>query len=676
MQIRQCYPIIFSLILVLNACTSETSTVEPPVQSAMSDMEKPDQLSNTWFGATYEAPENWIEEKGAEVIKYTAPEGGALIALTVVEGADDSASAALQAWHKIYPDFARTVRFNNDEVAKNGWQQQTFIEYESAISEERAFFALVLRKESDWHVVLVDFSLAVLGKRGSQLNLLVDSYAVQGYEAEDVSGNPAHTLDSNKLDALLSFVSGAAEKLHVPGAGVAIYQDGKILYEGGVGVKSILTKEPVDKNTLFQVASNTKGMTTLLLAKLVEMGKLQWDDKVTDHYPDFKLGSQETTNKVLIRHLVCACTGLPRKDMTWVFNSGPDAPTLMAVEDLANVEPTSEFGELYQYNNQMPAVAGYIAGHILYPDMEIGAAYDKAMQEFIFDPLQMKSTTLSFSTAIAGNIAKPHALGLDYELKEVLQTPEQGFNLTVIPYRPSGGAFSSSSDMLKYLANELTLGVTPEGERLFAEKPLLERRQPGVSSGKDKYYGMGLSTKKIAGVEIIEHGGSMAGYKSQFIVIPSANVAAVILTNSDEGYYLASAFQRKLIELLYDAPSKAAEEVEVFALEQQKGIAARLNEIDLPGDATILANLAKHYESDILGELSITQVGGQTIFDPGVWTSTVTTKTSSDGKHSIVMTNPAIFGLELVIGQNDAGKRTLTLIDMQHSYVFTEVSAK
>lgn len=662
----------YLFVFLLSACTPDLKNSESAIPSE-STAETTE--SDGWLAATYDAPENWSENKGPGVIKYTAPEGSGEVYITLVKGAENSAQATLQAWQKVSPDFAREVRFNNDEVPTHGWQKKSYIEYESAESEERGVFAWAFQQDSDWHVILIDSSYAVLGKRGSQLNTLVQSYTALGYEGEDFSDTTAHKLDSQKVEELLSFVRDSAKKLNIPGAGVGLIQDGNVVYEGGVGFKNIETAAPVDKDTLFAVASNTKGMTTLLLAKLVEMGKIDWDDKVTDHYPEFKLGSQETTDKVLIRHLVCACTGLPRKDMTWVFNSGPEAPILMAFDDLANVEPTSDFGELYQYNNQMPAVAGLIAGHILYPDMDMGKAYDKAMQELIFDPLQMNSTTFSLKTALAGNIATPYAIDIDFENQEVEQTPRQGLNLTVVPFRPSGGAFSSVSDMLKYLANELSLGVGPQGERLFAEKPLSERRIAGVSSGKDSFYGMGLSTNQIAGVNFIEHGGSLIGYKSQFMVIPKANVAAVILTNSDSGYYLASAFQRKLIELLYDAESKAAEGVDVSAREQQKYMASIADEIDLPGDVDILANLAKRYTNDVLGKVLISKVGGETIFDPGVWKSALATKESSDGSNSIVLINPGLLGLELIVGKTESGKRTLTLVDYQHTYVFTEYKA-
>src|SRR3546814_3662982 len=62
------------------------------------------------------------------------------------------------------------------------------------------------------------------------------------------------------------------------------------------------------------IASNTKGLSTLLLSVLADEGKLRWDQKVTDLYPAFRLGNDEVTRSVLVRHLVCACTGLPRSE--------------------------------------------------------------------------------------------------------------------------------------------------------------------------------------------------------------------------------------------------------------------------------------------------------------------------------------------------------------------------
>ena len=185
----------------------------------------------------------------------------------------------------------------------------------------------------------------------------------------------------------------------MPGTAIALIDHGKVVFEGGFGVRNVSTAQPVDANTLFMVASNTKGMSTLLLSELVDQGKLRWDEPVVDVYPSFRLGDAATTKSVLVKHLVCACTGLPRKDLEWIFTSTPQTPVTKTFDFLAATAPTSKFGEVFQYNNLMATAAGFIGGHVAYPTMELGAAYDRAMQTMVFDPLGMRSTT--FDTAKA-----------------------------------------------------------------------------------------------------------------------------------------------------------------------------------------------------------------------------------------------------------------------------------
>src|SRR6185436_10825581 len=111
--------------------------------------------------------------------------------------------------------------------------------------------------------------------------------------------------------------------------------------------------------------------------------KLTWDTPVISVMPTFKLGDDATTRSVLIKHLICACTGMPRQDMEWIFEYRQATPA-GAMKLLGGMQPTSGFGELFQYSNLMASAAGFIAGAILYPGMELGAAYDKAMQSRVF----------------------------------------------------------------------------------------------------------------------------------------------------------------------------------------------------------------------------------------------------------------------------------------------------
>ena len=78
-------------------------------------------------------------------------------------------------------------------------------------------------------------------------------------------------------------------------------------------------------------------------------------------------------------------------DYEWLLEYGKMTPE-SSLELLGTMQPTSKFGELFQYSNLMAAAAGYTAAHVLYPDMEVGAAYDRAMQSYVFDPLGMRDT--------------------------------------------------------------------------------------------------------------------------------------------------------------------------------------------------------------------------------------------------------------------------------------------
>jgi CubicO group peptidase (beta-lactamase class C family) len=276
------------------------------------------------------------------------------------------------------------------------------IDYETSPSEHRIVQASARRKSDGWTVLIIDGSEGTFEKRQAAVTQIATSLRPKGFERENFLGRTAHPLDPARVSALLDFVRAGASGLDVPGVGIALYSGGRIVYEGGVGVREAGKPGRVDAHTRFMIASNTKSFATLLLAQLVGEGKLAWDDPVTKVYPAFRLGDDQTTRQVRIRHLVCACTGLPRKDMEWLFTIKEDTPASSTFDLLAATQPTSRFGETFQYNNLMAAAAGYVAAHLYYPDMELGAAFDRAVKEHITDPLGMKDTTSSMNTALAG----------------------------------------------------------------------------------------------------------------------------------------------------------------------------------------------------------------------------------------------------------------------------------
>jgi CubicO group peptidase (beta-lactamase class C family) len=515
-------------------------------------------------------------------------------------------------------------------------------------------------------VTILDGTDPTVEKRGAPINQIISSLRPKGYSREMFSGRKPHPLDKERIEQLTSFVESGMRQLGVPGVSLVLIDGGKVVYEGGFGVRELGKPDKVDENTLFMAASNTKGMTTLLLAELVDEKKLRWDEPVIEAYPQFKLGDLDTTKKVLVKNLICACTGMPRQDMEWLFEFKNSTPESMLTL-LGTMQPTSKFGEVFQYSNMMAAAAGYVGAHLLYPDMELGSAYDKAMQAKIFDPLGMHSTTFDYARALGGNHASPHGDTIDGKPS----VANMAFNYSIESARPAGGVWTSAHDLSRYVLDELSLGKLPNDDRLVSEENLLMRRQPQVSLGEDSWYGMGLIVDRKNGIPVVSHGGSMAGFKSNFYFLPESAEGAVLLTNSDTGGMLEGPFSRRLLEVLFDGKPEAEGNLAAAATNYKAALAKDRERLVAPADPAVVGQLARRYTSRQLGSLDVLNKDGATTFDFGEWKSAVASRKNDDGSISLITIDPTNDGFELVVG-NQGGKKTLTLRDAQHEYVFQE----
>jgi CubicO group peptidase (beta-lactamase class C family) len=625
-----------------------------------------DTPAQTAAGVSYTVPRDWSASANGQVVSVASPGNELRLALVDVGAAADAQAATARAWTLYDPAANRTVRLVTPAPAREGWEERVAISYETSPDERKVVQALAMRRGTTWTVLIIDGAESAFARRSAAASLLQQSLRPAGYARESFAGRTAHRLTPERIALLRSFMAEAMEKLGVPGAGIALIENGRVVWEGGVGVRRIGHPEPVTAHTKFMIASNTKGMATLLLSVLADEGRLRWDQPVTELYPSFRLGDDATTRATLVRHLVCACTGLPRKDFAFIL-SEPNAPATETFRMLSLTQPTSGFGELFQYNNLMASAAGYLGGSLAYPGMELGAAFDRAMENRIFRPLGMRDTTFSFAEGMRGDWAPPHGLDLEGRTVEM----SNRFNETVIPHRPAGGAWSTAADMARYVQLELSRGLTPEGRRLVSEANILERRRRGVSVGEDSWYGMGLFEQISYGVPVVTHGGTLLGYRSNFWVLPEAGVGAVVLTNADDGAALLAPFFRRLLEVLYDGRPEAMGDVDAAAARIQAQVAARRARLTVPGDPSVLAGLAASYRNPEVGGLTIRRQNGQTWLRAGVIDAPVATRRNPDGSVSLVTVGPGAIGLETLVGRGPDG-RTLTVRDSQHEYVYAE----
>ena len=646
---------------------SQTSSSQPATSAGnarASERLSADTPKTTVLGNAFVAPKDWsIRVKGPATI-LEAPEGDSWIALVDVQGGGpDEALAA--AWKTYKPEAKWTLKVSNDLPDRDGWSRRRAYEYQTSPNEKRGVSALVMYSGSSWTIVIEDMADAVAEKRGAQDALVFGRLLPKGYTRESFAGKKANSLDEARIAELGRFIEHGEKVTGVPGVSLALLQGGRVIFADGFGVKELGSTDKPDGDTLFIIASNTKALTTLLLAKLVDEHRMTWQTPVTSLLPSFRLGDAETTRSVLVKNLICACTGMPRQDLEWLFNYGGMTPE-SSLALLGTMQPTSKFGELFQYSNLMAAAAGYTGAYVLYPKMEFGAAYDRAMQSYVFDPLQMKLTTFDFARALSTNHATAHSPDIDGKPAKALMA----VNYAVIPVRPAGGGWSSVRDMSKYVSMELAEGKLPDGKTYISKEPLLERRAPQVYIGKDVSYGMGLIVDTTYGVPVVHHGGDLIGYHSDMIWLPEQNVGAVILTNGDPGWIIRGRFRRKLLEVLFDGRPEADAQLDADAKSFYTTLAAEHKLLTIPADPSESAKLARHYSNESLGEITVSMSGPSTIFDFGEWKSEVASRKNPDGTISFITIVPGVAGSEFVVGSGP--KRNLIIRDAQHEYVYAE----
>lgn len=653
---------VFLGLLVLSMPT--LALKEPPGAAIVTV--KADTPRVTPAGTQFTVPAEWSVRINGPKVTLAPPEVGSQVVLVDVKAADADAAVA-QAWKVYAPAKTWPLQVATDSAPRDNWDQIRAYDYETSANDKRSVYAVAFRHGPQFTVLIFDMANAVDEKRASQLRAISDRLLPKGYKRESFAGKKAHSLDGARIEQLKTFVDDARKAYDVPGVAIGLIDHGKVVFAGGLGVKEIGKPEPIDADTLFMIASNTKALTTLLLARLVDQGKFGWDTPVVDVMPSFKLGNAETTREVNIRHLICACTGMPRQDMEWLLNSR-DATPESVLKALGGMQPTSKFGELFQYSNLMAAAAGYIGGHMLYPNMELGPAYDLAMQKQVFDPLGMRLTTFDYDRALLGDHATPHGLDVDGHTA----VASMGINDSIRAARPAGAAWSAVSDMLRYVQMELDNGLLPDGQRYLSKEALLERRKPNVAIGTTATYGMGLMVDKTWGVPVVHHGGDLAGFHSDMMWLPEQGVGAVILTNADAGVFIRGPFQRRLLEVLFDGKPLAQGQIDTGVARLKAQIAAERKRLTVPAAPAEVAKLADNYRNAALGGIQVERGEKTTVFNFGAWKSDVASRKNVDGSLSFVTISPGTDGFEFVVaGTGD--KRKLVLRDGQHEYVYDAV---
>jgi len=619
-------------------------------------------------GATLKVASEWTVTERKDGLTLEDPEKQLKIEVVEVDASAGLGASISAAWSSRRPGFDRQELSSSDSPGREGWDLHRWAEYKTSPEESRVVSALASKKGSQAIVLLTEGSLAAAQRRGAQVSLVYASLRPAGYVRETYLGRTPRPLDAARVEQLKQFIDQVREAADVPGVSVVLFDKDQTFIEQGFGVRERGRPEPVTADSLYIVASNTKALTTLLLAKLVDEGRFGWETPVVEVYPSFRTGDPDFTPRILVKHLVCACTGLPRQDFEWLFTFDRSSPEGQ-LEVLATMKPTTELGALFQYSNPLASAAGYIAARVVKPDAELGAAYDEVMRDKIFRPLGMNRTTFSFDEALESDHASPHSW--DLSLKNV--PIDMLLNHSVLPVRPAGGAWSSVRDYARYVRLELDNGRLPDGSTFITEKNLLERRVPQVSVGEENWYAMALWLQDVKGIRVISHGGAIFGFMSDFFFVPDLGIGGVILTNADSGGGIANAVMRRTLEMIYDGKPEAEEDFLTGVRETNLYLKDMQTDWSVPPDPAEVKRLAGSYRNAALGDVIVHPSKDGVVFQFGGWRSHMASKLNPDGTTSFISIDPGVLGFEFNAPATQATYERLTLRDSQHTYEYDAV---
>jgi CubicO group peptidase (beta-lactamase class C family) len=612
------------------------------------------------------APKGWWWTEGGGLDKLEDPER-TLSAWLVETREADGAIAIAQAWERVSP--GRRLQAEVDaRPPTDGWDAITTASYEG--DEGRQIEAIARRLGPLTYVVLVDGDRAAMARRGAQIEQWRRSLRPAGLHDESFAHAIPRPIDALRASALDAFVADALTRLEVPGAAIAVVHGDHVIYERSFGVRELGKPEPVTPDTLFLVASITKSMTTMMQATLVDAGLVTWDTPVVSVLPSFALGDAALTRKIVLWHMSCACTGMPRNDLEHIFQYDGVTPE-ERVASMRTMLPTTGLGEAFQYSNLMVAAGGFIAGHAFAPRASLGDAYDRAMSEKLFRPIGMASTTFDFDAVRRREHAVPHAPGIDGKVRPMSLDAERN----VISIRPAGGAWSSLHDMERYVMTEIAEGVAPDKKRVVGRETLLARRKLRIGDPVSGGYGLGLDVGQYHDLAVVEHDGGAFGFGTSMFVLPEPRIGIVVLTNvrndaPTEHLPFNAVVKRRVIEALFEeARPLARAELDDHVRGKARALARRAGSLPSPIDAARLKELLGSYENERLGTITLTSGPNGALLDAGEWKGAVGQRLAPDGAVTLIFLDPPFPGAEYVVG-GDATHPTLTVDAGQTKYVF------
>ena len=319
----------------------------------------------------------------------------------------------------------------------------------------------------------------------------------------------------------------------VPGCAIALVAEGRITAAGGFGQANLETEAEPTSDTLWPIASVTKSFTAVAAMQCVEDGLLDLDRPVTDYLPNLVVTDFETTARLTMRRLLTHTGGIGRtghQDRTREESTNPYPTREALLAALDSVVPQAPVGECFSYSNESYAVAGHLIETVK------GKSLERCFVEDIFEPLGMSRTFPQFSNwredsdramLYAGANIGPYGSGKAHRGYEVVDLVND-----YQTFLSTGGIVSTAQDLARYQLASMDYHDSALGLSGNALRHMQSQQHGFGDSGWG--YGLGYRVMPTEHGPAVGHSGGLPGVSTYSLMLPSEQLAAVVLTNRSD----------------------------------------------------------------------------------------------------------------------------------------------
>ena len=419
---------------------------------------------------------------------------------------------------------------------------------------------------------------------------------------------------ASKFPAIDKYIDSTLKEWNVPGLAMSVVYKDKVIYTKGYGYRDREKKLPVEANTVFPIASNTKLFTATVASILHHDGKLSLDKPVKNYLPSLNFSTDELNAKVTIRDMLSHRTGLPRYDAIWV-NAAFTRKEM--IEKISYMKPQLGFREGYIYNNMMFVATGSAMEEVT------GKTWETLVREKIFQPLQM--STSYFTNAEMKNNG-------NYALAYFL--PDSTENLLPKKYEgqcealgPAGTIKTTAADMANWMIAQLNDGKF-KGQQAIPSKAISETMIPNnISDKTGKYdelsntiYCMGRNIYTYKGHKAASHGGAIDGFYSFVTLFPKDSLGIFVVVNASHGRPLSNFVPLDVFDRLMNIPRTSwgqrhmKDYKEALVQEKKSADSVKATQVKNTAPSHALKDYAGTYNHSTYGDIKIELVNDKLFF--------------------------------------------------------------